>query len=680
MIHLSHLRAVTRIPDPVHGHIEFNVFETEVIDSPYFQRLHHILQNSTTYVAFPANKNTRFSHSLGTAYISGKLLRNSLSHASTTDLREFLEEIGTFMRCHFLPPARNKKQNQQTLDLLCKGWKKTVKGRSKFTHQPFLKQDVELIENEELFGCDDKGEFGFSAAFIVDTLWVSSRICGLVHDIGHLPMSHSFEGALAAAPLLFSLHQSGEDRKQRFTDVSSGTVFNKDQSTDADIIDRFLPFIEEFFGVSDELITKFINSIEIHERRSLAILNILANTENIEDSEFEEYRHIVYTISFFTLFASIVDKRGRIGKSAAQEFGAISNSFRLLKSIFAGEVDADRMDYTIRDGLSCGSTIGNFDLDRVLSNAVLIKHHEEDHYGIAFDERALSGLERFFSERYDGYKYLIYHRTSSRTEACLQELIARLIHYAFLNLQSQITTTLVEYGFVHREEGGDITDIVPMTKSTLENFDDSALRSAFFSIRRKIETLQGTEGDLISDDMKLLEPISCLIDVVLFREFDNIHNPFKERSFHLYMQEILGTGYKKDEFSGVVSALLNKVTGEIYTRKLKEAFQSEFHGKYTTIVQFQLPKIYDYQKANKYEKIYLINKKKNLSSLESLSFDIRNLRGKMRRDVDIKIYYLSKCVKICEDEIKEIETHLKEVLLNLYDGILRDEATTKLEK
>src|SRR5688572_24800435 len=95
--YISHTRAITPIQDPIHGTLKFTIFEREIIDSPYFQRLHFVLQNSTTYTAYPSNKNTRFTHSLGVAHIAGRLLSQSLANSSFPDLSAFLTDVSQFI-------------------------------------------------------------------------------------------------------------------------------------------------------------------------------------------------------------------------------------------------------------------------------------------------------------------------------------------------------------------------------------------------------------------------------------------------------------------------------------------------------------------------------------------------------------------------------------------------------
>jgi len=73
---------VDRLFDSLFGYISLTQIEREVIQTPIFQRLHHIKQLGMANIVFPTALHTRFSHSLGVLFIMDKLvshIRNNLS-------------------------------------------------------------------------------------------------------------------------------------------------------------------------------------------------------------------------------------------------------------------------------------------------------------------------------------------------------------------------------------------------------------------------------------------------------------------------------------------------------------------------------------------------------------------------------------------------------------------------
>lgn len=61
------------IRDPVHGTIEVSNAETEIIDTPEYQRLRQIKQLGFSEFSFPGATHNRYLHSLGVTHIAGKV-------------------------------------------------------------------------------------------------------------------------------------------------------------------------------------------------------------------------------------------------------------------------------------------------------------------------------------------------------------------------------------------------------------------------------------------------------------------------------------------------------------------------------------------------------------------------------------------------------------------------------
>lgn len=60
--------------DPIYGILEFDDFSLEVMNCPEFQRLRNIKQLGNCHYIFPSATHSRFSHSLGTSYLTKNVL------------------------------------------------------------------------------------------------------------------------------------------------------------------------------------------------------------------------------------------------------------------------------------------------------------------------------------------------------------------------------------------------------------------------------------------------------------------------------------------------------------------------------------------------------------------------------------------------------------------------------
>jgi len=613
--YLSHPKALTIVSEPIQTAVNLTCFDREIVDSPYFQRLHYILQNSTTFVAYPSNKNSRFVHSIGVCDVAGKLTSSAFSHASHDSLYSFLTEFAAFLNREIMNAGLTRRAKDYQADLV-EGWADTIQGQSGFAHKPHIES---YCSSNPIQLSDDFG--GMTAGFLIDSLWQSVRICGLVHDIGHLPMSHSFEGALNKIVDFLDIYPEKTGQFKDIADIRN--VCNGLLTTNVSevLMDRHGSILEAVFGVSADAIASGLDkSIPLHERRSLLAFEYIFSDDRYghRNTPSYEYRNFLYTLSFLILYASTTDllvEGDDSGTSSGIE--SCPPCLRVLKSIIAGEVDADRMDYTKRDGHACGSPIGQFEDNRIVSNAILIKKGDRYHVGYYF--RAISAIEQFYFQRYEGYKRLIYHRTSSRTEACLQELLARIFHWSLLNQNSLVFDLLVDFGYAIKGDDGLIKSIVPHDKDHMSFMDDYSLRTMLVRIRH---VFFGLDLGHWVGKQTLGEPIKALLNIVLCRDFKNIWSPFKNTSLKSlllneeqlcnHLEATLSDSFEDDE-SRIEEAMTIFVGAgrNPFFRELKVKTLKHSDEKCVLITAYNKPKIFDKAVAEDHyhDQIYIIDAK-----------------------------------------------------------------------
>ncbi|MBI2568505.1 MAG: HD domain-containing protein [Candidatus Schekmanbacteria bacterium] len=92
---------------------------------------------------------------------------------------------------------------------------------------------------------------------------------------------------------------------------------------------------------------------------------------------------------------------------------------QFLHEIVSSQLDADRLDYILRDGHATGVKIGSFDLQRIL--AMLDVHNNH----LAVHEGAREAVEGYLLARFHMYTQVYLHRTSRSAERMLRAALER---------------------------------------------------------------------------------------------------------------------------------------------------------------------------------------------------------------------------------------------------------------
>lgn len=87
--------------------------------------------------------------------------------------------------------------------------------------------------------------------------------------------------------------------------------------------------------------------------------------------------------------------------------------------LISSQIDADRMDYLLRDAYYTGATYGEFDLSRITR---IIRPYE---HGIAFEEKGLYAIEDYVVSRYQMYVQVYFHPVARSLETILTKLLER---------------------------------------------------------------------------------------------------------------------------------------------------------------------------------------------------------------------------------------------------------------
>ncbi len=498
--------------DAVYGYVYFTPLEAIIIEHPIFQRLRFIYQNSTAYLTYPANQLTRFSHSLGVMHMGGDLFLRSFKNFDQNHFPQFVEDLSQFVK-QFLFDG-----NAYEYDAFAKAWNDSYENIGEFTNRfnPSFRTEAELS----------------NLNFILGFTWQSVRLACLIHDIGHFPFSHVFE-------LGIDLFQ-----KQLNVDELNPIInFKKKIALEANILDDINNW----------------KTNDLHEYFGLFILsNLVKKDENAKPDE-----HVKSDENAKPELAKVLRFATEIFGYKSEENYAQTNSndkrkiVQCLHSIVSSNIDADRLDYTLRDTLSSGLNVGDFDYKRIINNTVIKKEYIDSTgytYNFYITSKALSSIEQFINLRYLLYQHLIYHHNVSKYDAIYVQIISKILSHAFQKLTPSIVEILERYRFI------DKTCLFP--DSSIETYDDAWFRTMLQEIQRS--------KDLEEIDMQL----KFLLRTALYRESQHTVSFFKTPSDLDYA---LST-YLKDWY--------NKNFKEIKHNFKGANFHEVFHWDLPTILRF----------------------------------------------------------------------------------------------
>ncbi len=295
-----------QIKDKLYGYVEFSPLELQVIDHPLFQRLKHIRQLGFAFNAYPSADHKRFEHSIGVAYVATEII-NSILSKKNDDLQDWLQYLFDALTEHY----------------------------------------GAILDKNEL----------------PDLLQTIVRLAALLHDVGHLPFSHTFE--IALEPILHTPF------------VTELQILLSGTNHPIDLLDD-LSF-----------------DIQIHEKIGHRIIKT-------------QFSEILSQIGDWLpqLLCDIFELNSL--KPPHPFAGALTP----LQKIVNGPLDADRIDYVARDHYSSGIRLGDFDRERLISNLVVIKK-DQGKFDLALRMKALSAVNSFVLMRSMMYRHLYQHHLVS---------------------------------------------------------------------------------------------------------------------------------------------------------------------------------------------------------------------------------------------------------------------------
>lgn len=179
---------------------------------------------------------------------------------------------------------------------------------------------------------------------------------------------------------------------------------------------------------------------------------------------------------------------------------------KLIVSLISSQIDADRMDYLLRDAYYTGVNYGNFDIERILR---VMRPHEE--YAVV-KYSGMHAVEDYIMSRYQMYWQVYFHPVTRSAEVILSKILER-------------AKDLYEAGYTFQEEP---TLLIPFFNGEITLTDYLALDEAVITYY--------FQAWLKEEDSILRDLCDRFINRRLFKYVE--YNPFTQMKVWLELVEL----------------------------------------------------------------------------------------------------------------------------------------------
>lgn len=358
------------IKDPVIGNCVLSEIEAGILEMPVVNRLHALMQNGLAYRVFPSDTTSRFEHSIGVMFLSGEMYCRGMANALPRTRDRFLLKAWRTV----LAPAKGIREGS---DLLLAEAARLPEVIAEVLSPEFLNHHP-----GPTLSCRVPH---LQAAHAL--LLQAVRLAGLLHDVGHFPCSHLFEDALR----LLKCHGLPADIFQHLEKIGILVTELAPSLRDAALHEQAGFLIAR--AILYERIAKGGRTTAIKDavakRVVLATLRILGHKEN--------------------------------NRLSGTIFGALSE-------LLCGDLDADRLDFVLRDGRRTGLVTASGDVDRILKMICLSENEKGFRFCPAI--QALNDVQRCLLDRLRLYQYVYSHHRVWRLENMLKDGLRIVMKYS----------------------------------------------------------------------------------------------------------------------------------------------------------------------------------------------------------------------------------------------------------
>ena len=472
-------RKLLWVADTLHGSIPISEIEKRAISTMLFNRLHNVLQNATAFLTFPSNRTSRFIHSIGCMHIAGQMLRFGLVNATEHDLELF------FQKLELVFAAVENSATQKYSESLYHGsylGGYHVPQNSSALFDPLYR----LLTPRQL---DNTKQFRYSI------LLQAVRLVALSHDLGHLPYSHIIEYALKG------VYQSCCDENLQ---KEWAKLFRA----------RLRPYVDGG-GAMHEQLGRVLTRKLLQDVGETLLGAPRTGQTYFGGGTGNQLNSLVY---FNYLLIQELTMMILGAKSAASEHGGF---LKAMYRIVDGELDADRLDYVVRDAIASGLHDSSIEYDRLLSSYQMVHASGKgDDYEFDFipSIRSLNAVQEFYHRRFNLYRSVFFHHRVTKTDGLLQEVVEDLVSTQLHSEDDPDVADVIQSELPVAPEGIWIPLIAPDSTSYWKHYvawDDSfllaVLRKEYFNLLHTRYANPAPDGDEADESKRLENRLSELL-------------------------------------------------------------------------------------------------------------------------------------------------------------------------